>query len=713
MWQLLLKKIPMPFDVMCDPDCWTWPALLPQDAYNSVLEGVDCSDQKYAEVKEVVEFLGFKNFGEFHDAYLSTDMALADVLEHYRETFWEHFRLDPCQYLTHASASHDAMLRMCCPREERCLGLMTDPRIYQLTKHNIRGGLGHIAQPFAKANNPMLPDFEPQLDRSWILFYDVNSMYPSIMAKPLPVDGGEWIELPKKKKDRLRRLNALFDVVNYDRDDEEVCYMVEVSFDTPWHRHSTVDWAPVCKMSVGKSMLSPYTLSLIQPGQVLSDTPKLVPYLGVHVKEAVDLRYLKFIMDVLGVRVFDFHSCVKFKCAPFMKDFVSQTVQTRRELKKAGRKLQAEVQKLTGNVQYGKMVQNQESFRSTLVYVDGLKFQKKAGGPDMLDVHPQIMEEHAFLGFVDVQKAGKAKVLKSFLQGGWKVLEESRLLMLKAHCRLRTVFDGHLMKSVDPPEGESMRPESHVRWLGGDTDSSVIQVYGELDPKIALANANLLGGAPFFDVAGDAKGTDLAVHLAPLSQPARELACRQAGALGNFSDELSPNYGIEWVGLAPKMYSLKKTGGEDKERAKGVPKRERKKLNHDKYLEILEAGGEHRVSFRRLGCAHHINEVVEVHKRGLTPLNTKVWQLDPHKSRPLGHFKNHYVWASCWEALCQGSGHSNVGAFHLMNHILTYVTGERGFLHREISNGKFQGRLFNLSYLKPGEESCDQSYFQS
>ncbi|CAE7588829.1 unnamed protein product, partial [Symbiodinium pilosum] len=123
-------------------------------------------------------------------------MALADVLKHHRETFWEHFRLDPCQYLTHASASHDAMLRMCCPREKRCLGLMTDSRIYQLTKHNIRGSLEHIAQLFAKANNSMLSDFEPQLDRFWILFCDVNSMYPSIMAKLLPVDGGEWIERP-------------------------------------------------------------------------------------------------------------------------------------------------------------------------------------------------------------------------------------------------------------------------------------------------------------------------------------------------------------------------------------------------------------------------------------------------------------------------------------------------------------------------------------
>ena len=701
-WRLLLKKIPMPFDVLTGPGCWDWPALLSQDSYDSVLTGEKCSDEKYSEIKEIVEFFDFRSFAEFHDAYLYTDMALGDVLEHYRDTFFEHFGLDPCQYITHASASYDAMLRMCRPRLERSLGVMTDPRVYDLVKNNIRGGLGHIAQPYGKANNCELANYDSTKSTSWIQFYDINSMYPSIMEKPLPVDGGTWIELPKNKKDRLKRLNALFDVMDYDRSDEEACYMVEVTFDVPWHRHSAVDWAPVSKMSVKKSQLSPYTRSLILPGQPVSETPKLVPYLGMHVREAVDLRYLKFIMDHLGVRVFEFHSAVIFQCQPFMREFVQNTIQTRRELKKAGRLLQAEVQKLTGNVQYGKMVQNQEKFRNTMVYTDPVKFQNKAAGPAMLDVHPQIAEDRAFLAFLDVAKGGRGAVLKSFLQGGWKVLEESRLLMMKAHYRARRIFDGHLMKSVDPVlDSDDLKPEqSNVRWLGGDTDSSVLQIYCDEDPKVALADSNLLGGSPFFDVAGDAKGADLARHLAPLKQASRDLALREAGALGNFSDELAPHYGAEWVGLAPKMYSLKKNCEESKERAKGVPKKERKKLNHEKYKEILEVGGEHRVSFCRLGSTGHINTVVSVEKRGLTALNSKVWQLNSRQSRPLGHFKNNAVWAACWEALQRSSSGSDTGAFHLMNHVLSFLGGELNFLHREVSNGKFKGRLFNTSYLK-------------
>ena len=99
-------------------------------------------------------------------------------------------------------------------------------------------------------------------------------------------------------------------------------------------------------------------------------------------------------------------------------------------------------------------------------------------------------------------------------------MEESRLLMMKAHYRVRRIFDGHLMKSVDPIlDSHDLKPEqSSVRWLGGGLDSSVLQIYCDEEFKVALADSNLLGGSPFFDVAGDAKGSDLARHLAPLKQ---------------------------------------------------------------------------------------------------------------------------------------------------------------------------------------------------
>ena len=120
------------------------------------------------------------------------------------------------------------------------------------------------------------------------------------------------------------------------------------------------------------------------------------------------------------------------------------------------------------------------------------------------------------------------------------------------------------------------------------------------------------------------------------------------------------------------------------------------RVDHDLYKAILESVGEHKVEFRRLGCRHHVNEVVQIQKRGLTALSTKACQLDSHRSRPIGHFKRNAVWASCWAALQRGARHSNLPSDepHPQDH------GEVGFMHREISiDGRFKGKLFNTSYL--------------
>ena len=67
--------------------------------------------------------------------------------------------------------------------------------------------------------------------------------------------------------------------------------------------------------------------------------------------------------------------------------------------------------------------------------------------------------------------------------------------------------------------------------------------------------------------------------------------------------------------------------------------------------------------------------------------------------------ENNDVLASCWVALQRAArgfeGRADVAAFHLMNHILSFVDGEVGFLHREMmSDGRFKGKLCNTSYLR-------------
>ena len=56
--------------------------------------------------------MGWETFREFHDCYLHTDvLALADVMESYRDSFRAQSGLDPIHYVTLPGAAWDAMLR--------------------------------------------------------------------------------------------------------------------------------------------------------------------------------------------------------------------------------------------------------------------------------------------------------------------------------------------------------------------------------------------------------------------------------------------------------------------------------------------------------------------------------------------------------------------------------------------------------------------------
>ena len=73
-------------------------------------------------------------------------MALADVIEAYREAFFEHYGLDPVHYVTGASAAWDATLKGCVGRD-RPLQLLRDEGIYKIVRESVRGGLSNPFQP--------------------------------------------------------------------------------------------------------------------------------------------------------------------------------------------------------------------------------------------------------------------------------------------------------------------------------------------------------------------------------------------------------------------------------------------------------------------------------------------------------------------------------------------------------------------------------------
>ena len=103
----ILRKLPMPFEHFCGAEVWEMPAVWEQHCYDSVLAGKAVSAEDHQLAANTANVMGW-TFREFHDCDV---LALADVMESYRDSFRAQSGLDPIHYVTLPGAAWDAMLR--------------------------------------------------------------------------------------------------------------------------------------------------------------------------------------------------------------------------------------------------------------------------------------------------------------------------------------------------------------------------------------------------------------------------------------------------------------------------------------------------------------------------------------------------------------------------------------------------------------------------
>ena len=196
-------------------------------------------------------------------------------------------------------------------------------------------------------------------------------------------------------------------------------------------------------------MYGPHTAAMAASlGIAPSPCEKLVPFLGMHVREGVDGKWLKFLQDVLGARVWRLHRAYRFRCEPFMAGFMELKHRERRELKDAGSVVAEKVVKLTQNAIFGRCCMNPDKFRNTTAYVDPAKFERAVGRPNMTNFEFQINDSEGFLGFVETLKTSRSTAFLAVpTQIGCRTLQVSKLMMEKAfylHLRRRAEHEAAL-----------------------------------------------------------------------------------------------------------------------------------------------------------------------------------------------------------------------------------------------------------------------------
>ena len=70
--------------------------------------------------------------------------------------------------------------------------MLTDSTKYAFFEKSIRGGVSVISNRYAKANNPYMKDYNPRKKIWYIIEWDANSLYASVMVEELPVGEFKW-----------------------------------------------------------------------------------------------------------------------------------------------------------------------------------------------------------------------------------------------------------------------------------------------------------------------------------------------------------------------------------------------------------------------------------------------------------------------------------------------------------------------------------------
>ena len=253
--KLLLRKGVFPYDWTNSWDKFDKTSLPPRKDFYSLLSQQNISKEDYEHAQKVWQVFEMKNFGEYHDLYLETDvLLLADVFMNYTIMCLKDDGLDPSHYVSAPGMFNDSLYKS--SRAE--LKLMTNMDEYLTVENGIRGGMTMTSHRYAKANNPQCPDYESNKPNSWIMYEDMNALYSGAMTQYMPTE-----ILDKVALEKIPDIQSIVP-------DAEIGYTLEVDLEVPVHLHDFFADYPLApeKQIVPEDWLSLYNERLVNDKEV-------------------------------------------------------------------------------------------------------------------------------------------------------------------------------------------------------------------------------------------------------------------------------------------------------------------------------------------------------------------------------------------------------------------------------------------------------------
>ena len=138
------------------------------------------TDKDYAHAQKVFKELKLKNLGDYHDLYVqSSTLLLADVFENFRNKCSEINELNFDHFWSVPGLAWQACLKMTGVELE----LLTNIDMLFMTEKGIRGGISQAIHRYVKANNKNMKNYHQNIESSYLMYLDANSLYGWAMSQ--------------------------------------------------------------------------------------------------------------------------------------------------------------------------------------------------------------------------------------------------------------------------------------------------------------------------------------------------------------------------------------------------------------------------------------------------------------------------------------------------------------------------------------------------
>lgn len=159
----------------------------------------DITDEDYKHTNRVWGGFGMTNLGKYHDLYVPRNTLLpTDVFESFCNKCIEIYEPHSEPFLSPPRLPWQTFLK----KTEVELEFLMDIGQLLMVEKALRGGMCETIHWYAKVNNMHMKDYDANKDSSYLIYWNMNSLYGWTNSQKLPMDGFKCI-----KQQFIRRIH--------------------------------------------------------------------------------------------------------------------------------------------------------------------------------------------------------------------------------------------------------------------------------------------------------------------------------------------------------------------------------------------------------------------------------------------------------------------------------------------------------------------------